>query len=135
MRMPIAVLLLAPLLAAAQQFPQFAPPAGDKYQDREKVARERKVAREYQECITKHAAEFQLHVAASQVIEVRKSRAEFERALAENPALRARWPGGYDQSLASVYEEYRKAGGKATSAEAVTEVPHPCPPPAQAAKP
>ena len=80
----------------------------------------------YQKCIGDHQKEFELYTAASQLIQVRNNRAGIETGLASSPAMRARWPGGYEQIVGATFETYRKAGGTAANADAVVAGVDPC---------
>jgi hypothetical protein len=86
----------------------------------------------YQACVAAHRKEVDLHNAAHAIVDLRDNREHLERALAADPAARARAPGGVDGVLAQSFARYKALGGPAATVAAVTELPAPCPAPTQA---
>src|SRR4051812_7271308 len=94
------ILLLLPLYAPAQgpqgpssPSPQWAfpqAPSGPDMRDpevRRAIERQQAAHLAYQKCILDHQKEFDLYTTASQVVQVRNSRANIEAELASNPAM------------------------------------------------
>ena len=125
----VLILVVLSFAAQAQRIPfNPAPPPTPRYppsaplkDEGSRIAEERQeiAFREYQQCLKRHPKETDLYLAASRVARTRNDQAKIEYELAISPAMRAHWPDGYEQILASVFEEYRKAGGTAQNAEAV----------------
>jgi hypothetical protein len=118
--MSAAVALAQPSLPQARQ-PQVLLPS---------LESQRPAFEAYQKCVAEHRREVDLYNASREVIDFRDNRAMMEAALAQNPQMRERFPGGVDQIAAIAFARYRSFGGSATSAADVQPMATPCPPPA-----
>jgi hypothetical protein len=140
MRAVTVILACLPLVAVAQRaipriqqpspLPQYVPSVPEK-DAASRIADQKLQAayQEYRNCVADHPKQTELYLATARVIQARNDRARIEYELATSPALRARWPEGYDQIVASSLEDYRKAGGSAESVAAVVPMDDPCPAP------
>jgi len=97
----------------------------------EDAAAYRKARADYDECRRAQSSSMHLTEAADNVIHVRDRRAFWESELKRNSTMRLNHPGGYEQLLASTFQEYRNSGGAATTVDAVRPVAAPCARPAE----
>ena len=137
MRLAAAIVACLPLFTAAQRplphipqpapLPQYVPSVPEKDVATRNAEQKLQAAYvEYQKCVADHPKQTELYLATSRVVQARSNKTKTEYELATSPALRARWPGDYEQILDSAFKDYREAGGSAQTVEAVAPMDDPC---------